>query len=302
MAHYVIAEDRAVLAITGEDRVEFLQGLVSNDVARVTPSLSVYAALLTPQGKFLHDFFMSAQGEAIWVDCEAARCDDLRQRLSRYKLRAKVAIEPVAPAQAVALIFGDGAAALFELDEQAGAANATADGVALVDPRLPRLGVRLILPADGAAEALGARGLTPGSRAAYDALRIRAGVPDGSRDLPVENAILLENGIDLLNGVDWDKGCYMGQELTARTHYRALVKKRLLPVAIEGAPPPPGTDVTLDGKTVGVTRTTAADTDGSVTALAMLRLDAVEKATAGGASLLAGEATLRPYWPDWLPS
>lgn len=301
MAYYVIEDGRAVLAVTGEDRVDFLQGLVSNNVALVSPLRSIYATLLTPQGRFLHDFFLAAHQDAIWIDCEADRSNDLRQLLSRYKLRAKVRIGLPVPVPAAALVFGDGAAARFGLSDVAGSAKEAAGGVAFVDPRLSRLGVRVLLPTEGAAAALGRLNLLPGDARIYHGLRIRAGVPDGSRDLPVKNAILLENGIDILNGVDWDKGCYVGQELTARTKYRALVKKRLLPAEIDGPPPAPGTDVELDGKIVGVTRSATPD-DETPTVLALLRLDAVERVSTAGGKLVAGGATLRPYMPDWLPS
>ena len=125
-------------------------------------------------------------------------------------------------------------------------------------------------------------------------MRLALGVPDGSRDLAVEKALLLEAGFDELNGIDWQKGCYIGQELTARTKYRALVKKRLLPVAVEGALPPPGTPVMLGDEEAGELR---SGRDGQ--ALALLRLDAVEKAKAGVA-LTAGGARLTPRMPDWM--
>ena len=114
---------------------------------------------------------------------------------------------------------------------------------AFVDPRLPELGVRVLAPAGQAAALLAARGCTEAPLADYDALRLELGVPDGSRDLPVEKALLLESGFDELNGVDWQKGCYMGQELTARTKYRGLIRKRLFPVRIDGALPAPGTSI-----------------------------------------------------------
>ncbi len=119
-------------------------------------------------------------------------------------------------------------------------------------------------------------------------------MPDGSRDLVVEKAILLEAGFDELHGVDWDKGCYMGQELTARTKYRALIKKRLLPVKVEGTLPPPGTAIMLDGQDAGEIRSGRGDL-----ALALLRLEAVEQAASAAAPLKAGAATVTPIKPGW---
>ncbi|HEX9558836.1 MAG TPA: folate-binding protein, partial [Reyranella sp.] len=166
------------------------------------------------------------------------------------------------------------------------------DGViGFVDPRLAELGLRVIAPTGTAASALQSRGFSAAPIEAYDALRLQFGVPDGSRDLIVEKALLLENGFDELNGVDWQKGCYMGQELTARTKYRALIRKRLFPVRIEGVLPAPGTAIFNDGQEVGELRSGSGER-----ALAMLRLDAVkpgQKLTAGGAGIL-------PEIPGWM--
>src|SRR5690348_14562779 len=133
-ACFVVLEDRGILAVSGEDRRSFLQGLVSNDTAKVSGERAVYAALLTAQGKYLHDFVMVEHADAIWLDGEAARLADLRRRLSLYRLRAKAALAE-APELAVAAVFGSGAAAALGLPEAAGAAQNFGDGIALVDPR-----------------------------------------------------------------------------------------------------------------------------------------------------------------------
>jgi folate-binding protein YgfZ len=156
--------------------------------------------------------------------------------------------------------------------------------------------VRLLLPRADGALALAALGFTAASPDEYERLRLIHGVPDGSRDLPVEKALLIESGFDELHGIDWQKGCYIGQELTARMRYRALVKKRLMPVAVEGTLPPPDTPVMLGDDEAGEMR---SGRDG--VALAMLRLDAVEKSKAG-AALTAGEALLTVLKPEWMAS
>jgi hypothetical protein len=303
-AAYVIAEDRGLLAVAGEDRVAFLQGLVSNDVAKATTSHAIYAALLTAQGRYLHDFFIvgradpsagDAQGQSLLIDVERARLPDLMKKLSLYKLRSKVTLKDASDDWRVALVFGDGAAAKLGLSEQAGNAAALDNGVAFVDPRLAALGARAILPAGDAERILAAKGIVAGSRADWDGLRLKFGVPDGSRDLPIEKALLLESGFDELNGIDWNKGCYMGQELTARTKYRGLVRKRLLPVRIEGATPPYGTPITFDGKDAGEMR---SGHDGR--AMALLRLEMVAAAQAANQALDAGGAALRPEIPPWV--
>ncbi len=287
-----------MLRITGPDARSFLQGMISNDVEKLAPDRALWAAFLTPQGKFLHDLFLTQPAapdsgdEAILLDCETERRDDLRRRLGVYKLRAKATIEDATKDYRVAVLFGADALSTLGLAEEPSRATAFAGGIAYVDPRLPALGARAILPAATAEEALSDAGFEPADLTAYDTLRIGLGIPDGSRDLEVEKALLLENGFDELHGIDWEKGCYVGQELTARTKYRGLVKKRLLPVEIDGPQPPPNTPIMLAGKEAGVMRT-AVDRLG----LALLRVEYLEAAAAG--ALTAGDARLTPRKPAW---
>src|SRR3954468_21658228 len=252
-ASFVVLGDRGILAVSGPDRRSFLQGLVSNDVEKVAADRAVYAALLTAQGKYLHDFIMIEHGEAIWLDAEAARLADLKRRLSLYRLRAKVTLEE-RPELAVAVVFGEGALDALSLPRESGAARTEVDGPVMVDPRLVELGARAILPHDQIRSELAGRGLGEAGFAAYDRHRLALGVPDGSRDLVLEKSILLESRFEELHGVDWQKGCYIGQELTARTKYRGLIKKQLFPVRIDGAAPEPGTIVMLDGREAGEMR------------------------------------------------
>jgi hypothetical protein len=289
MPRLVRFDDRGVLRVSGADGVSFLQGLTSNDVRRAGPGRALFSALLTPQGKYLHDFCIVAPGDALLLDCEGARRTDLLRRLKMYRLRSKVTLDDVTEAMVVAAVIGDGAAQAFGLPAEPGAATACGDGVACVDPRHAGLGVRLLLPRDTADVSLAGCGLAESDPAEYDRLRLSLGVPDGSRDLAVEKATLLESNYDALHAISWDKGCYMGQELTARTKYRGLVKKRLVPVTVEGPLPDPGTPVLLDGREVGELRT---GRDGL--ALALLRLDALERINGDGGTLAAGEARVVP--------
>ena len=289
-ARFSVLDDRGVLAVSGADRRAFLQGLVSNDVEKVGPAQARHAAMLTAQGKYLHDFMMIEFGEAIWLDAEAGRLSDLKRRLSIYRLRSKATLDE-RPDFAVAAVFGEGARAAMGLSEEPGAARPFASGVAFVDPRLAALGVRCILPRTDMRCALEGTGLAEAGFPAYDRLRLGLGIPDGGRDLVPEKSILLEAGFDELNGVDWQKGCFIGQELTARTKYRGLIKKRLMPVEIDGPAPAPGTIVTADGREVGEMRSSR---DGL--GLALLRLEPVVE----GKHLKAGNTTLVPSQPSWM--
>jgi folate-binding protein YgfZ len=255
---------RAVLAIEGEDRTPFLQGLVSNDVTEAEPGRAVWAALLTPQGKWLADFFILADAGRLLLDCEGDQAAAVLQRLSRYRLRSKVALRVADEFSVYAAWDGEPAVT----------------AIAAPDPRLPEAGWRLL-----SAEPLP----TTAVEADWDRHRLALGLPDGSRDLEAEKTVLLEAGFDELHGVSWSKGCYMGQELTARTKYRGLVKRRLVPVGIDGPIPSPGTPVTLDGTEVGTMRS-GRDHAG----LAVLRLDSLSGV------LTCGAASLVPRIPAWM--
>lgn len=280
-SQFSLLPHRSVISVAGADRVEFLQGLISNDTRKVAPGHAVWAALLTPQGRFLNDMFVVDAGQDVfYLETERERAPALARKLKMYTLRSKVVVEDRSAAMEVAAVFGDDASRALGLENV----------VTFADPRLPTLGVRVIAAAGQAATLLAAHGLSEAPLAAYDALRLPLGVPDGSRDLQVEKALLLENGFDELNGVDWKKGCYMGQELTARTKYRALIKKRLFPVRVEGTLPEAGTPVHQNGEEVGEVRSGMGDR-----ALAMLKLEAARTGP-----LTAGDARIVPEIPTWM--
>jgi tRNA-modifying protein YgfZ len=254
---------RAVIEVSGDDRVSFLQGLVSNDVAEAAPGRAVWAALLTPQGKWLADFFILSDGERLLLDCEAAQVAMLIQRLTRFRLRAKVAVQPVP--LLVYAAWGGGVPAV---------------GIAAPDPRAPDAGWRVLSEAPLSSNA---------TAEDWDLHRLRLGLP-GPRDMEAEKTTLLEAGFDELHGVSWTKGCYMGQELTARTKYRGLLKRRLVPVRIDGPTPAEGTAVLRAGVEVGVMRSGAPGIG-----MVLLRLDAI-----GAGDLVCGDAVLHPAPPAWM--
>jgi folate-binding protein YgfZ len=256
--------ERGVIAVEGDDRVAFLQGLVSNDIEAVRPNHAVWAALLTPQGKWLADFFVFAGSGMLLLDCEAAQIPMLIQRLSRYRLRMKVSLRHD-PALHVHVAWRG---------------RPDADGIVAPDPRLTGFAWRIL------AAGLLAANATPDD---WDMHRLEAGVPDGSKDMEADRSVLLEAGFDELAGVSWSKGCYMGQELTARTKYRGLVKRRLVPVTVEGKLPPFGSPILREGIEVGTMRSGREQIG-----LASLRMDAFR------AVLRCGEAVLTPRVPGWM--
>ncbi len=254
------ATDRAVLRIAGPDARDFLQGLVTNDVQRLDEG-PVYAALLTPQGKYLFDFFLLPDGPDVLLDVAADRAAALTQRLAMYRLRAKVAIAPTD----LAVVVGTGA-----LPEGAKA-----------DPRHPDLGWRACVT-DPAAFLAGMPVLDP---AALDAARVALLVPQSGIELRPDDSYILEMGFERLHGVDFRKGCYVGQEVTARMKHKTELRKGLARVRIDGAAPPPGAEILRDGAPVGTLFTTAGDQG-----LAYLRFDRADGALAAGTARLIRDA------------
>jgi folate-binding protein YgfZ len=257
------APGRQVLRITGADREDFLQGLVSNDVRRLAQG-AVHAALLTPQGKYLADFLLSREqpetgrGPAVLLDVAAPLAEGLLRRLALYRLRADVQIAPA------------GLTVLRGLGE--------APAGAVADPRHAALGWRLYLPAEAAA------GFPESCGIDWDGIRVANCIPESGIELIPEETYILEAGFERLNGVDHRKGCYVGQEVTARMKHRTELRKGLVTVEVAGEAAP-GTEITAAGKPAGRLFTRAGDR-----AIAYLRFD---RATG---PLSAGAATVR--WPD----
>ena len=249
MAHSgFLATDRAVLRISGKDHARFLQDLVTNDLAGLK-SGAVYAGLLTPQGKYLFDFFMLPDEDAILIDVKQDRAAALAQRLSMYKLRAAVTIET--SDCAVVQVFGD---------------QPTGDRV-FADPRSAALGWRVYTDAPEQVLA----GLDAASADDWTRLRVENLIPETGVELKSDDSYILEQGFERLNGVDFRKGCYVGQEVTARMKHKTELRKGLARVRIDGALPDVGTKIVNDDKDVGEILS------GSGTlALAYLRFDRAE--------------------------
>lgn len=244
------ANDRKVIRIGGADARDFLQGLITNDVAGLDDG-PVYTAILTPQGKYLADFFLVAQGDDILLDVAASLADGLVQRLSMYKLRAAVTIEPTE----ISVTRGTGI---------------PPEG-AFADPRDGALGWRAYGDTTAA---------EPGVD--WDALRVAAVVPESGVELVPNDSYILEMGFERLNGVDFRKGCYVGQEVTARMKHKTELRKGLAQVSVSGSAPVGTAITTADGKPVGTLYTQSGGRG-----LAYLRFDRAK------GEMQAGDAVVR---------
>ncbi len=281
---FVTLQGRGLIHIEGPDRKDFLQGLITNDIEKAAPDKLLYACLLTPQGKFLHDFFIHDGGDFLLLDCEGGpRAEDLFGRLNKYRLRANVQISFEKQNDVYAVFTPSPShATRGPLPLPMGEGNETsptkqgivAVGEGLQDPRHFKLGFRTFEKPDLPEELF----------TVWDQERIILGLPDGSRDMIVERSTLLECNLDQFNAIDFDKGCYVGQELTARMHHRGLAKKHLYAVKIEGPAPAPFTDLP-DG---GSMRSACGEIG-----LALLKDDIIETMKNGPITPLLSSRTLK---------
>jgi folate-binding protein YgfZ len=277
MVHASVLEDRTVLAVGGAGARDFLQGLITNDISACTAGHAIYAALLTPQGKILHDFFIVPDAsDRLLIDCAASHATDLMRRLMLYRLRAKVEIS-ARPELAVTAIWGGGAAAELPLEI-----------IAFADPRHPTLGLRVLGARDVLARATA--GFLGGD---YLTHRLALGIPD-STDVPPDTVFALDAGLEELNGVSFKKGCYIGQEVTARMKHRASARRRFVLAQFSGEAPPPGTPIQAQERELG----TIASGRGEV-ALALVRLDRLAEAEEQGAAVRADGREVHLKKPGW---
>ena len=274
MNYVAILADRSVISLTGPDSRNLLQGLVSSDMAECVGGKALYAALLTPQGKILFEFFIVEGGpDRLLIDCASERAADLIKRLSMYKLRAKVVIAP-APELAVAAAWNSEAPEVAE--------------IIFVDPRLPALGYRLI-DTPAALEKI----VAANSHGDYRAHLLAQGVP-ASVDLPPDTVFALDAGLEELHGVNFKKGCYVGQEVTSRMKLRATARRRFVLAEGDGALPPSGTPLEAGGREIG----TLASGVGP-RALALVRLDRLAEAENTGDVITAAGRPVTLRKPGW---
>ena len=276
--------ERGVVKVAGEDARRFLNGLATNDIGKVAPGRPRFAALLTPQGKIIVDFLAveapAEDGGGFFLDCPRALAPALAEKLTFYKLRAKVAVEDLSAALGVMALWPGEAASEY--------------GLAYADPRHAALGSRVILPPEVAVAAAAEIGATLADAEAYDAHRIAVGVPRGGTDFVYGNTFPHEADMDQLAGIDFEKGCYVGQEVVSRVEHRATARTRVVPIAYDEFSPMPGIPVMAGDKEVGHLGSTAKGRG-----LALLRLDRVADALAAGQPLTAGGIAIRLVKPDW---
>jgi hypothetical protein len=275
--------DRGVVKVSGEDARKFLDGLVTTNIELVQPGLGRFGALLTPQGKIIVDFLVTeapeAHGGGFVFDVPLALAQAFADRLGFYKLRAKVIVENISSQLGVMAAWGGTPAMKPDL--------------AFEDPRDQQLGWRIFVPDDLVDETVSAIGAEVSESDAYEAHRIACGAPRGGIDFIYGDAFPHETNMDRLHGVDFDKGCYVGQEVVSRMQHRGTARTRTVRVKLDGPVPEVGLPVTAGDKSVGVMGSSA-----NGVGLAVLRTDRVSDALDAGLTLTAGGLPLNLVSPD----
>jgi tRNA-modifying protein YgfZ len=275
--------DRGVVKVSGEGARDFLNGLVTTDVALLRPGLGRFGALLTPQGKIIVDFLIteapSGHGGGFLFDCPRALAQALADKLGFYKLRAKVTVENLSDNFGVLAAWDGDPSVISDL--------------AFADPRSAALGWRILVPGQLAQKVADLIGADLVDHAAYDAHRIATGVPRGGLDFMYGDAFPHETNMDRLHGVDFEKGCYVGQEVVSRMQHRGTARTRTLRVLVDGAAPEPGATILAGDKPVGTMGSTAEHSG-----LALIRIDRAADAIAAGIPLTAGGIAIRFAEPD----
>lgn len=225
MPEFFHLENRAVIEVTGPQNKQFLQGLITNDVSKIAEGAFIYALMLTPQGRFLYDFFITEQGGRLLIDCQKSKVEEIIKKLNMYKLRAQVAVTPT--------------------ELQVYAAFSQIDPEFYADPRNARMGFRSLRSTLFASQ--------PALFQHYEMKRIELLIPDADKDFIPERSFPLEYGANELNAIDYQKGCYVGQELTARTQHRGTVRKKLCKLEFTEAAPEKGSEINSHaGHKVGI--------------------------------------------------
>jgi folate-binding protein YgfZ len=279
--------DRGVVKVSGEDARNFLNGLVTTDVDLVQPGLGRFGALLTPQGKIIVDFLITeapaGHGGGFLLDCPRALAQGLADKLGFYKLRAKVTVQNLSDSLGMLAVWGGDLAVKPDLT--------------FADPRNEKLGWRILVPAELAPKAAALIGAELVDSAAYEAHRIACGAPRGGIDFMYGDAFPHETNMDRLHGVDFDKGCYVGQEVVSRMQHRGTARTRTVRLILEDLAPESGVAIVAGDKPVGTMGSSAAGMG-----LGLLRTDRAADALDAGVPLTAGGIAIRLADPDEIRS
>jgi folate-binding protein YgfZ len=261
---YEVLSNRVVITLSGPERHSLLQGIITNNTDKLAGNDAIYAALLTPQGKYLYDFFLLEMEDTIYLECEKGSLPKLFQKLLMYRLRSNVEIIDQSEKYSV-----------INSQEQQ-------QGISFIDPRNSEMGYRTYTEAFPDGEEV----------TDYHKRRIKLGIAEGTYDYIQEKSIILEGHFEDLNGVDFEKGCYVGQEVIARMKYRGKIKKKMFPVKLSGEAPTFGTEIlNADGNKIGDIRSSFDDR-----AIALFRVDKMELNT----QYQCGNIIVTPFKPDWV--
>ncbi len=276
--------ERGVISVRGADAEKLLQGVITSDMEVLGQvGTALHTGLLSPQGKILFDFFVVRHADGFLIETRRDQVADLLKRLNMYKLRADVSIRDESDAYFVSVSWGDGVEA----------AVAQSGGIAFVDPRLPTMGARVLVPVGSdSAERLTAQGAA--RVPAYHAMRVALGVPEAGEDFRLGDTFPHEALYDQLGGVSFTKGCFVGQEVVSRMQHRGTARKRVVPVVGAGPLPEPGSEVRAGASLIGILGSVSGNR-----ALAMLRLDRAREAIGKGVALMAGETAVKLEIPKW---
>ena len=287
-------KDRSILSITGPDTLAFLQGIVTNDMEKLVEKKMQFSAILTPQGKYLYDFFIFSTSTDIFIDCQKDTVDALEKTLNMYRLRAKVEINNRRDAFSVFSIIRQQNEVKNSTEDQYENLNKFNEIMTSADPRLTQLGTRAIIPNKFENQIIPMHGFIEKNEIWYKHLQMSLGVADYMPNSVLRRYFPLELGFNELNAVSFTKGCYVGQEVTARMKVRNLVKKRLVPVSFQEEIPATGSNILSQGKGVGEILAVTNNQG-----LAMFRIEALNQALNEDRELLAENTLVKPTIPPW---
>ena len=283
--NFTCLKNRALIRVDGDEAHHFLQNLITCDMEKVDAAGAGFGALLTPQGKILFDFLIARTDEGYLLDAPRQSLADLTKRLTFYRLRAKVEIEPLDESSGVVVSWGALAAV-------------PTPGETISDPRLAALGQRHFGQIDDIRNALVEQGGHEVEETEYTRHRVALGVPESLSDYAFQDIFPHDADMDELNGVSFSKGCYVGQEVVSRMHHRGTARKRLIQVISETALPAPGAEILADGKSIGTLGSSTSADDRHI-GIGLVRLDKAQAARNKGASFSCGDTQVTLELPQW---